>query len=81
MHMKLPGFTAQESLHIHKAKEHKTYQINQYHQENTEFIRPAWNFRCLICLIRCNITCSPPNMCLVSCPQACSGECNGTSWL
>jgi hypothetical protein len=71
--MTLPGFTAEESLYKEKG-EYKSY-LTYFHQKNGS-ISPAYlNFRCLRCLIRCNIICSPPRMCLVSCPQQCSGVC------
>ena len=74
--MTLPGFTAQESLY--KAKAHKSFQINADYQQHDVSVTPAYlNFPCLACLIRCNIICSPPRMCLVSCPQQCSGVCGG----
>ena len=75
--MTLPGFTANESLYSAKA-EYKSYKIDYY--QNSGAIGPAYlNFQCLACLIRCYIICSPPHMCFISCPQACSGVC-GTPW-
>jgi hypothetical protein len=76
--MSLPGFNAEASLY--KAKvEYKSY--HAYNYQKSESISPAYmNFECLECLIRCYIICSPPRLCIISCPQMCSRQCSG-SWL
>ena len=74
----LPGFNAEASLYKSKSEYNPDY---AYHHENSQPISPAFmNFQCLECLIRCNIICSPPRLCLISCPQMCSRQCSG-SWL
>jgi hypothetical protein len=74
----LPKFTAEASLqHIASQRYHLA---RKYAKTPTADISSAassfLNYLCYYkCMIRCNIICSPPRMCLISCPQLCRAEC------
>lgn len=71
--MGLSGFTAEIS-----ENQVKSQYASCYMNEQTSKISPTYiNLPCLECLIRCSIICSPPRLCLISCPQMCSSICRG----
>jgi hypothetical protein len=76
---RLPEFTAEASLQrittiqrYHLTREYAQTPIAGISSAAASFL----DYLCYCkCMIRCSIICSPPRMCLVSCPQQCRAQC------
>ena len=69
----IPTFSAQFSLSNNK---NNYLAIFLPYEKNGQINPKTLNNRCLSCLRKCYTICRPPNMCLISCPQQCRGQCD-----
>jgi hypothetical protein len=74
---KLPGFTADVPLLSTSAQRyHLTRRYAQTHRPNISSAQSFLSSLCYYkCMVQCSIICSPPRMCLISCPRQCRAQC------